>query len=132
MKNYVSRLDRQSSKRQILHYGLFHTGHYLRYDGIALATRYANHTKEAIQPDDMNCLRMNSTSDEEHLFVTRWIKGRSKDETTRRKYWVHHRFNKSDELGSIGVVRAIYLGSKRFRSFYAGKRGKFFLNFALP
>jgi hypothetical protein len=76
-------------------------------------------------------LRIDSTSDEEHLFVTRWIKGSSKDEITRRKYWVHHRFNKSDELGSIGVVRAVDLESKRFRSLYAGKRG-IFLSSALP
>jgi hypothetical protein len=54
------------------------------------------------------------------------MKGRSKVQTTRRKYWVHHRFNKSDELGSIGVVRDIDLNSERFRSFYAGTRGNFF------
>jgi hypothetical protein len=68
---------------------------------------------------------MNSTSDEEDLFVTWWKKGRTKDEITRRKYWVHHRFNESDELGSVGVVRAIDLDSERVRSFYAGKRGIF-------
>ena len=103
----------------------------VRYDGIALATRYANRTKEAIQPGDMHCLRMNSTSDEEDLFVTWWIKGRLKCEITRRKYWVHHRFNKSYELGSSGVVRAIDLDSDRFSSVYAGKRG-IFLNSARP
>jgi len=48
------------------------------------------------------------------------MKGRSKVQITRRKYWVHHRFNKSDELGSIGVVRDTDLNSERFRSFYAG------------
>jgi len=61
------------------------------------------------------------TSDEEDLFVTWWIKGRSKVEITRSKYWVHHRLNKSDELSSTGVVRAIDLNSERFRTFYAGK-----------
>ena len=131
IKNYVSRRDRQSSKRRILLCGIFHTGHYLRYDGIALAIRYASHTKEVIQPDDMHCLRMNSTSDEEDLFVTWWIKGRLKDEIKRRKYWVHHRFNKSGELGSIVVARAVDSDSERFRSPYAAKR-RIFLYSALP
>jgi len=131
MKNYVSGRDRQSSKRRILLYGLFHIGHYLRYDRSALGSRYASHTKEAITARRYALLASEQTSDEEDLFVTWWIKGRSKVEITRRKYWVHHRFNKSDELGSIGVVRAIDVNSERFRSFYAGKCGKF-LNSALP
>jgi hypothetical protein len=71
---------------------------------------------------------MNSTSDKEHLFVRWWIKGRSMDEITRRKYWVHHHFNKSDELGSIGVVMAIDLDSERFRSLYARKSGIFLIS----
>jgi hypothetical protein len=54
-----------------------------------------------------------------------WIKGRSKDEITRRKYWVHHRFNKSDELCSIGVVRAVDSDSKRFRSLMQENAGYF-------
>jgi hypothetical protein len=57
---------------------------------------------------------MNITSDEEDLFVIWWTKGRSKNEITRRKYWVHHRFNKSGVLDSIGVVRAIDLNSERW------------------
>jgi hypothetical protein len=55
---------------------------------------------------------MNNTSEEEDLFLMWWIKGRSKDEITRGKYWVHRSFNKSGELGSIGVVRAMELNSK--------------------
>jgi hypothetical protein len=77
-------------------------------------TRYAIRRKETIRPDDVQCWRKNNTSDEEDLFVTQ-IKGSSKDETRRRKFWVHHRFNKSVELGSIGVVRAIDLNSEVVR-----------------
>jgi hypothetical protein len=77
-------------------------------------TRYAIRGKEAIRPHDVQCWRKNSTSDENDLFVTQ-IKGSSKDETTRRKFWVHHRFNKSVELGSIGVVRTIDLNSEIVR-----------------
>jgi hypothetical protein len=45
------------------------------------------------------------SSDTEDMYVIWRIRGRQKKKVTRRKYWVHSSFNKSDETGSFIVVR---------------------------
>jgi hypothetical protein len=65
-------------------------------------TRYVPYTLEVIHSGNIHHLSINTSPDEEDIFVMWLMRGFKKD-VTRKKSWVHPFFNKSGQLG-ISVV----------------------------
>jgi hypothetical protein len=54
-----------------------------------------------------------------------------KNKVTRRKYWVHDRFNQSGEVGSFGAARATDMDMEDLDHFIQEYMGRVLLKFTL-